>query len=303
MNVRVTCSTEKILGGRGLGVVALALALGAGCKQEAASSKLSAGSAAPTPTASAKGTAAPPPIADVRATAPAAPTAGAVVPTSPAADPDLVGDAAAVGAPPPSTMQVAPIGADVARPAGLDKRARVIASAAFTDASGANLVWLTSQGDPSPTSGEPKVLLQAHHVVRPVGAADASGDRVLRHVKELVECMALGADFAADTLRVTDLDHDEVAEVSLAYSTWCNQPEGSTRKRKLLVLEAGEKYILRAEVSEAFGGGYGGDGVGYGEGYGGEARGEGKVVPEPAKASWPTGFYAFARERWTAQFE
>jgi hypothetical protein len=296
MNVRWTSSATQIIRGPGL---ALALAVGsAGCKQEAASSKLAAGSAAPAagPSAS-KGTVAPP--AQGEGTPTPAPATVAPGAATPAAAPDLAGDAAAVGAPPPSTMQVVPIGADVARPAGLDKRARVIASAAFTDASGANLVWLTSQGDASPSAGEPKVLLQVHHVVRPAGAGDAAGDRVLRHVKELVECLALGADFAADSLRVTDLDHDEVAEVSFAYATWCNQPEGSTRKRKLLVLEAGEKYILRAEVNEAFGGGYGGDG----EGYGGEPAGEGKVVPEPAQAGWPKGFYAFARERWTAQFE
>ncbi len=263
-----------------LGTIVATMVVG-GCKKAAAPAGQAAGSAVPAAIA-------PTPVAPPsKLGAPvAAPAVGSAAP----ATVDL-GSAAGSGsdavAPPSAGLVVTPLTDDVVLPASTPKGAKVFSGGQFTDANGVNLVVLTVTG--VTTGDAPRRLLQVSHVVR-----SAAGDRELRLVKELIECDAVTGAFAEDTLRVTDLDHDELAEVSFAYSTWCDVSGDIETKQKLLLLENGTKYILRQEASSTGGGGYGGDG--YGE------TGGGSISPEPKRAAWPAEFYAFARERWNDQF-
>lgn len=262
------------------------LATSGACKKAASTDPAPAkaqGSAAAAGSAAAVGSAAP---ASKLGAAVAAPAAAAPA-VADGSDDGSAGSGSDAVAPASTGVVVTPLAADVALPAGTPKGAKVVGGGQFTDANGVNLVVMTASGT---TSGAaPRRLLQVSHVVR-----SAAGDRELRQVKDLVECDAVTADFADDTLRVTDLDHDQLAEVSFAYSTWCDLSGDTVTKQKLLLLENGTKYILRHEDASAGGAGYGGEA--YGE------SGGGGISPEPKRADWPAEFYAFARERWDDQF-
>ena len=93
------------------------------------------------------------------------------------------------------------------------------------------------------------------------------------------------ADFVADSIRVTDEDADGKVELSFAYDLNCTT-DVSPSTRKLLVLEQGDKHILRGtarvQISES-------------EKIGGDFKAEGfKGQPK---------LDAFAKARWAALLE
>jgi len=120
-------------------------------------------------------------------------------------------------------------------------------------------------------NGENLVLFARAETRRPRASArltvrhwlSGARPRLLREVKDAVEgCeFDLTAKFLPASFAVTDLDGDGVGEVTFAYEQTCRS-DVSPATLKLLVLENGDKYILRGETSvkvsdsERMGGGY-----------------------------------------------
>lgn len=64
----------------------------------------------------------------------------------------------------------------------------------------------------------------------------------------VAECdLDIVADFVPQSLRVADTDGDSLAEVSFAYRLNC-AGDVSPDEQKLLVLEGGEKFIMRGSA-------------------------------------------------------
>lgn len=137
----------------------------------------------------------------------------------------------------------------------------------WTDRNGSNTVVLRA------TEQEFDLYLFADHVAR------NAGDReVLREVRDsVVDCeVDQLAEFVEEALRVDDRDADGVGEVSFAYRLNC-AGDVSPSELKLLVLEDGEKHILRGSSTNFA-----------------LPEAEEPPEPEPAPAQWPAGTYEAA---------
>ena len=150
----------------------------------------------------------------------------------------------------------------------------------FADKNGINYVLFSSKevrGRPGP-DGDPSqgALLYVDHWVLPAGGKARS----LRAVKDLVEdcAFSMTARMHDDAFAVTDLDDDGKAEITFAYEIGCRS-DVSPNTLKLIVLENGQKYILRGETRIE--GGYGGS-----------------FTPDPSEARWPKKFLDHAKEVW-----
>lgn len=130
-----------------------------------------------------------------------------------------------------------------AEQAGIDPDGAV-AGVYFTDANGENTVVLRETQIVIDVATESGSVL-ADHVVR-----DGAGLRVLREVRDGVqECpWDLTAEFVPNSLAVTDYDRDGIGEVLFVYQLACRS-DVSPREQKLLLLENGDKYILRGSTS------------------------------------------------------
>ena len=127
----------------------------------------------------------------------------------------------------------------------------------WTDGNGNNVFVVTyaDQENPSEDEGEApstrsRSMLITHDVV-------GAGGKAVR--KRTVKDFVNGCPFDVhlhledDSLQTTDLDGDGFAEITFAYQLTCTS-DMSPRTRKLLLLEDGEKYILRGHTG--LGGGW-----------------------------------------------
>ena len=152
----------------------------------------------------------------------------------------------------------------------------------WTDKNGENLLLLSSWQTKSRDQGgdvEPSAFLTVDHVLLAGGQVKAT----LRSVRDGIEAcpLDLTAEFRSKA-EVTDLDHDGFAEVTFAYAISC-KGDISPDVLKLVVIENGEKFILRGE--ERY------------ETDSGKTRGGG-FKPDPAPASWPKALLAHAKTAW-----
>jgi hypothetical protein len=152
----------------------------------------------------------------------------------------------------------------------------------WTDKNGENLLILAlfkTSGKDATGDVLPSAVLTIDHLL----ISDGQKTRSLRSVRDGVEpCdFDLTAEFLGDA-ELTDLDADGIAEVTVAYQLSCKS-DVSPDIVKLLVLENGEKYILRGESM------YPGDN--------GKMLG-GKFKPDPDPAKWPKVFLDHARATW-----
>ncbi len=128
---------------------------------------------------------------------------------------------------------------DIKFPGKLDK------AVGWTDKNGANVVVFSTQTAVGKKNGEhfESAYLNVEHVAYPGGTFKS-----LRSVKDKEEaCDAdLMAEFRDKALTVTDLDNDGFGEITFAYALRCTS-DVSPATLKLLMLENGEKYILRGQ--------------------------------------------------------
>jgi hypothetical protein len=147
----------------------------------------------------------------------------------------------------------------------------------FTDKNGTNYLLFSNK-----RTCDTGWLFVDHYAV----AAGAKKARLVREVKELVESCSSGMSLGlhADALGVTDLDGDGYAEITFGYERGC-RTDATPDDYKLLVLENGDKYILRGhsviDTKDASDPTDGGD-----------------FTPDPAKGKWPAAFYKHATEVW-----
>jgi hypothetical protein len=163
-----------------------------------------------------------------------------------------------------------------ALPAGVKPSAALEDAETFTDKNGTNYVVFSAKRE------KQTVELFVDHYVVPAGGKA----KLLRNVKELVEeCEEdLTAQFHPAALGVTDLDGDGYAEITFAYEVGC-RGDVSPDDYKLLLLENGDKYILRGTTVI--------DTHDYAN-----ADAGGEFKPDPAKGKWPAAFYKRATELW-----
>ncbi len=119
----------------------------------------------------------------------------------------------------------------------------------FTDKNGSNVVVLVHQVEGGGELNNRR--LWVHHYVEAGGKR-----RVLRTVRDQEENCELDnvAGFVEGSLAVTDLDGDGLGEITFAYDLGC-MSDVSPKGRKVVVLENGEKWILRGQNRVDPGGG------------------------------------------------
>jgi hypothetical protein len=145
--------------------------------------------------------------------------------------------------------------------------------ARWTDRKGKNVLALIWQVE----SGSKR--LWAYHYI------DGDKPKLVRKVQDKeLDCEFDNlARFVDGSVGVTDLDGDGVGEVTFAYDLGCVSDVSPT-PRKLLLLESGQKWILRGLARAA-------DGAG------------GTFKPDPAKSRWPAAFHRHAAAEWARLLE
>ena len=152
----------------------------------------------------------------------------------------------------------------------------------WTDRNGENLLVFARAESKRQRGDEVLWSAQLH-------ARHYAGGKLLREVKDLVErCeLDLSLAFVPGSEGVTDLDGDGIGEATFAYKLGCRS-DVSPLTLKLLVLEGGEKHILRGETRVD---------VGNGE----RAGGSYKVDPSSFKRA--PALLAHAKKVWQAVAE
>lgn len=161
-----------------------------------------------------------------------------------------------------------------ALPAGLGFRGKAETAFEWTDQNGRNIAVFSNQGN-----NQARTLFANHYV-------ETGGQwKNLREVKEHAPCeeFDLTAEFIPEALQLTDLDADQIAELTFAYAVGCRS-DVSPVELKLLVIENGDKYILRGQTKVD---------IGNNEQVGGEYKVDPSLTKGPkvfldhAKAVWP----------------
>lgn len=153
----------------------------------------------------------------------------------------------------------------------------VAAGLRFTDRNGANVVVLVHQVEGGGSVNNRR--LWAHHYVEGHGER-----RMLRTVRDQEENCEFDnlAGFVDGSLGVSDLDGDQLGEVTFAYDLGC-MSDVSPKRRKVVLLEDGEKWILRGESRVDAGGGQ---------------RLGGRFTPDPERGKWPKTLHDHAIDVW-----
>lgn len=154
----------------------------------------------------------------------------------------------------------------------------IVAGTRFTDKNGSNVVLLVHQVEGGGGDMNNRRLWIYHYV-------EASGKRrVLRTVRDQEENCELDnvAGFVEGSLAVTDLDGDGLGEIAFAYNLGC-MSDVSPKGRKVVLLENGEKWILRGQSRVDPGGG---------------PRLGGTFTPDPPQNRWPKTLHDHAVDVW-----
>jgi hypothetical protein len=157
----------------------------------------------------------------------------------------------------------------------------------YSDALGDNLVVLSVLAERKPSLqviGERSdwITLYAHQYVTSGGRT-----RLVRTVTDGVQDCTVDhqAEFAPRTPEVSDVDGDGVGEVLFGYTVGCHGDISPVRA-KLLLLEGGDKYIMRGESYST-------------PGTGRYALGRLPLgAPEPAWSAWPKRARTLAERHW-----
>lgn len=173
-------------------------------------------------------------------------------------------------------------------PEGLVVKGRITDGLRWKDRKGENFILFSEDTIPAPKqarSGEQgpgRLLYATHYVIPGQGGAPLK----LRTIKDrYASCgFDLVAHFKKTSFRVTDLDGDGIGEASFAYLIDCTS-DVSPLTQKLILLEGGEKYILRGQSRVS-------SGPGHAEG--------GEFTPGSNFKNAPAIFQGHARTLWKA---
>ena len=161
-------------------------------------------------------------------------------------------------------------------PTGVTVRGELESGVKFTDKNGTNYLLFSKKA-----AAQSATLYVEDWVVPASGAP-----RNLLPVRDFVTRCEMGgvsARFHDAARSATDLDGDGIAEVTFAYELACRS-DVSPGTYKLLLLENGEKYILRGETT-----------VDPGDGIMG-----GTFTAQPAESKWPVAFLRHAKQLWAS---
>jgi hypothetical protein len=124
-----------------------------------------------------------------------------------------------------------------------------------------------------------KTIDDLEQKTRTLRVSDRVGGKALWSAKDFIEpCpFDLLFELAKDSIEVTDLDDDGVAEVSFAYLLACRS-DVSPANAKLLLYEGQAKYALRGTARDMGGGG--------------------TFTVDPALVKGPPAFRAYAEAKW-----
>jgi hypothetical protein len=177
-----------------------------------------------------------------------APTVAAEIaaPAAAPAEPAASAPAAATPAPEPQGGKPFEVLAFDAKalPQALEVKGKLVAGARFHDVNGENFVILSMVEKVKEDVGTSIYLHATHH-------ASAGGEvKTLREVKDRSEDCEFDNNtwFTENSLQITDLDKDGMGEVTFAYELLCTS-DVSPAELKLLLLEGGDKYIIRGQTT------------------------------------------------------
>ena len=180
----------------------------------------------------------------------------------------------------PVSLETSPVARDHLPDGVLVRGAKLERALTFHDKAGTHYLVMSSSG--AAGTGRGAWLFVDDWVI------DATGKpRSRLPVRDLVDDCEMGgvtARFHDNATMVTDLDHDGLAEVTFAYEVACRS-DVSPATYKLLMLENGDKYILRGTTR-------------IDPSNDGSVMG-GSFTPDPAPARWPPSFLAHAKQRWS----
>lgn len=126
-------------------------------------------------------------------------------------------------------------------------RGTLIAARRWVDAKGENLValWQTGEFDSKAEPGARDAELRASLYRQDAGGAWTRVWTVNDHVRD---CQVdVGCAFVRGSLQITDLDANQVAEVSFIYRLAC-VGDISAWEQKLVMVEDGRKYLIRGSA-------------------------------------------------------
>ena len=157
------------------------------------------------------------------------------------------------------TFSILPFDAD--QLVDMPVQGRVVSGLRWKDIEGENVLVFSERLSEMPPSedldipGEParNHALFAAHYLKPRDGSETVLKRLVRDASGPCQFDVV-ASFVSASFAVSDLDADGVGEATFAYEVACRS-DVSPSTMKLLLLEAGEKYILRGTRAISLGGG------------------------------------------------
>lgn len=145
--------------------------------------------------------------------------------------------------------EVKPLPFDAAQVSRLKPPGKVVGGLRWSDRNGENLLVFSRAESSRKRGDETEWSAQLH-------ARHYAGGKLLREVKDLVERCEFDLTLAIvpGSQGATDLDGDGIGEATFAYKLGCRS-DVSPLTLKLLVLEGGDKHILRGETRVGVGNG------------------------------------------------
>lgn len=122
----------------------------------------------------------------------------------------------------------------------------------WKDKNGDNFVIFSRKENQNQSTGETSVYLYVNHYIRtPKGSV-----KQLRQIKDMFERCEFDnmTAFEKDSIQTTDLDGDGIGEITFGYTVDCTS-DISPLAFKLLILENGDKYIIRGTTRIDYGDG------------------------------------------------
>jgi hypothetical protein len=162
-------------------------------------------------------------------------------------------------------------------PAGINLNGKIVQSAGWNDKNGNNFLFITETSETDSGDFRSKELFGYHYI------RDLDGTEKLWQINDFVyDCpLDLTLEFIPNSLTITDLDNNGIAESTFLYRLSC-KGDVSPDDMKLMMHEGENKYAIRGEMLLEL------DGEIYG----------GSSTPDPAFNNAPAEFLTYAKQQW-----